>query len=574
MKISVGKKIGLGFLVMLVFIVIFIIATFSTLQNTKNDLEEISKANERSNLSLESNLYFREATSAIRGYIAYGDEQYYAQMEENISKALEKEHELLNKARPEKRQEVQNLIDATTKYKDGMITELAPEIRLYTTENASGNTETALYHKERINKIGASLVPITGEVTTLVDQISINNKKVITERINTAVTEGNRVIIIFLFLGLIAGIIGVALAIIIPKTIRDPITAMLDGTKSFANGDLRAPIDVASADELGDLAAALNSMRASMRSIIHEILQSAEQVAASSEELNASADQSAESVSEVAGAIMEVATGSQQQLAAVSESSIAINQMSKDIQQVVANVQLASNLSEQTATAANCGTEAITLAVSQMESIEKTVIESAGVVEKLGERSKEIGQIVDTISGIAGQTNLLALNAAIEAARAGEQGRGFAVVADEVRKLAEQSQEAAKQIADLISEIQIDTDTAVGAMQAGTREVKTGTEVVSTAGDAFDEVVKSVNKVAGQIRRIAATMQQMETGSQTVVVSVTEIAAVSDNTAKQTQNISAVVEEQCASMEEIAASSQALAKLAEELQGAVNKFEL
>ena len=164
-----------------------------------------------------------------------------------------------------------------------------------------------------------------------------------------------------------------------------------------------------------------------------------------------------------------------------------------------------------------------------------SVSSSAQVVAKLGERSKEIGQIVDAISGIAGQTNLLALNAAIEAARAGEQGRGFAVVAEEVRKLAEQSQEAAKQIANLISEIQTETDSAVVAMDDGTREVKIGTEVVNTAGQAFKEIVSLIAEVSSQIREISAAIQQMASGSQQIVASVRNIDSISKGTAGQTQ---------------------------------------
>lgn len=141
-----------------------------------------------------------------------------------------------------------------------------------------------------------------------------------------------------------------------------------------------------------------------------------------------------------------------------------------------------------------------------MNTIEKTVITSSDIIAKLGDQSKEIGRIIDAISGIAGQTNLLALNADIEAARAGEQGRGFTVVADEVRKLAEQSRKAAKKIANLINEIQIDTEKAVAAMSEGTREVKTGCEVVDTAGKSFDQTV--TQKTANQPQTISASSEE------------------------------------------------------------------
>ena len=213
-------------------------------------------------------------------------------------------------------------------------------------------------------------------------------------------------------------------------------------------------------------------------------------------------------------------------------------------------------------------------AVVQMAHIEQTVIASAQVVAKLGDRSKEIGQIVDTISGIAGQTNLLALNAAIEAARAGEQGRGFAVVAEEVRKLAEQSQEAAKQIATLIGEIQSETDQAVVAMNNGTREVKLGAEVVNASGQSFQEITGLVMQVSGQVKEISAAIEQMASGSQQIVESVKQIDELSKTASGEAQTVSAATEEQSASMEEIASSSQALANLAQNLRQAVSKFQI
>ena len=220
------------------------------------------------------------------------------------------------------------------------------------------------------------------------------------------------------------------------------------------------------------------------------------------------------------------------------------------------------------------GRDTIDGAVLQMKNIEKTVNHSADVVTKLGERSKEIGQIVDTISGIAGQTNLLALNAAIEAARAGEQGRGFAVVAEEVRKLAEQSQEAAKQIGELISGIQVDTEEAVVAMSDGTKEVRTGAEVVNKAGLAFGEIVKMVDEVNQQAGDMAKTMEELASGTQKIVGSVQEIDASSKNVAAEAQTVSAATEEQSAAMQEIASGSRSLANLAQHLQEASSKFKV
>lgn len=362
---------------------------------------------------------------------------------------------------------------------------------------------------------------------------------------------------------------------LITKSITKPLQFMVQECEGLAAGDFReGQKKLSRADEIGQLADALTKMRSSMQALLKKIAVSAEQVAASSEELTASAEQSAQATTQVAATISEVAQGAEQQAKAVDDTSAIVEQMSAGIQQVAANANEVSSVADKTTSAANQGGKAVDAAMSQMVSIEQSVSSSAQVVAKLGERSKEIGQIVDTISGIAGQTNLLALNAAIEAARAGEQGRGFAVVAEEVRKLAEQSQDAAKQIASLISEIQSETDNAVVAMNEGSREVKVGADVVNNAGKAFKEIVSLIGEVSSQIKEIAVAIQQMASGSQQIVSSVRDIDRISKEAAGQTQTVSAATEEQSASMEEIAASSQALARMAEELQGAVSKFRV
>ncbi len=376
-------------------------------------------------------------------------------------------------------------------------------------------------------------------------------------------------------------IIGIVLFMLIiyfiANSIARPIKKMALAAEAIANGDLQSSsqgLTGLANDEIGKLATSFHTMTVNLQQVIKQVAQSAEQVAASSEELTASAEQSAQATTQVAATISEVAQGAEKQVKAIDDTSAVVEQLSAGIQQVAANTNKVSSMADKTTSAANQGGKAVDAAMSQMISIENSVTSSAQVVTKLGDRSKEIGQIVDTISGIAGQTNLLALNAAIEAARAGEQGRGFAVVAEEVRKLAEQSQEAAKQIAGLISEIQMETDSAVVAMNDGTREVKVGSEVVNTAGQAFKEIVTLISEVSSQIKEISAAIQQMASGSQQIVVSVREIDRISKDAAGQTQTVSAATEEQSASMEEIAASSQALARMAEELQSAVRKFRM
>ncbi|WP_245867858.1 Methyl-accepting chemotaxis protein McpB [Sporomusa silvacetica DSM 10669] len=351
---------------------------------------------------------------------------------------------------------------------------------------------------------------------------------------------------------------------------------LLEGVAGrVASGDLSIThIDVTSQDELGRLARAFETMVGNLRTLVSKISTSSEQVAASAEEMTASADQSTQAANQVAGSISDVSKGMDEQLTVANDTSAVVQQMSASIQQIAANISEVAAQSAQAATKANAGNKSVDKAVSQMASIEQTVLSSAGVVANLGERSKEIGQIVDTISGIAGQTNLLALNAAIEAARAGEQGRGFAVVAEEVRKLAEQSQEAAKKIAILISEIQGDTNKAVIAMDSGTREVKLGAEVVNASGQAFQEITTLVTHVSDQVSEISSAIEQMASDSEQIVGAVKRINDLSKKAAGEAQTVSAATEEQSASMEEIASSSQVLAKLAMELREAVSKFKV
>lgn len=379
----------------------------------------------------------------------------------------------------------------------------------------------------------------------------------------------------FGFIALLGILLSVAVSWVLASKITGSVVALTGQAQLLASGNLTIQnIPAKSKDEIGQLALAFSAMAQNLRALIQDIAQTAEQVAASSEELTASAEQSSHASDQVAASIAAVAAGAQKQLQAVGETSRSVEEMAVTIQQVVTNASTVALTAEKTASAAGEGVKAVESAVKQMNIIERTVSASSEVVAKLGARSKEIGQIVDAISGIAGQTNLLALNAAIEAARAGEQGRGFAVVAEEVRKLAEQSQQAAKQIAEMINEIQEDTDNAVIAMNNGTREVTIGGEVVNQAGKSFTQIESLVEQVSSQVHEIASSIQKMNSSSQNIVTAVQNINEITKTTSGESQSISAATEEQAASMQEIASSSHALANMAEALQRTIGKFSI
>jgi len=395
---------------------------------------------------------------------------------------------------------------------------------------------------------------------------------------NTALAEEQLRFLILVILSVSAGavIMGMATGLIMTQRIIKPINLLQKELTQLAQsgGDLTHSIAIKSKDEIGQLANTVNAFLASLREIMSHVMSSAQQVAVSSKELTANAEQSARAANQVAVSISSVANGANEQLTAANETSTIVLQMSAGIQSVAVNTTQAAKQSAEAAIKAKDGGNTVAKAVSQMAYIEDTVNSSAEAVATLGERSKEIGEIVNTISGIAGQTNLLALNAAIEAARAGEQGRGFAVVASEVRKLAEQSNEAAQKIAEMIGEIQGDTDKAIVAMNDGTREVKNGAEVVNAAGAAFQDIVELISQVSAQVDAISVAIQQIANGSQKIVGSVKKIDDFSKTSASEAQTVSAATEEQSASIEEIASSSEALSKLGQELQAAVVKFRV
>ncbi len=410
-----------------------------------------------------------------------------------------------------------------------------------------------------------------GDLDTLTKLNSQNSDKITLK----SDEQSNNALNINIYIVIGSLIFTIVITYLLVHSIRKPLILLSNQVKEVADGNLGIePIQIKNKDEIGELAVHVNAMTENLKGLIENVMYNSQLVAATSEELSASAEETSRASEQITSSIIYIAEGAEKQEKSTHEAYSVVKEISAGMEQAASSIQTVAENSQSTSEKAVYGNKVLDQTVNQMNMIHRTVNHTSEIVNALGEKSDEIGKIVTIITEISEQTNLLALNAAIEAARAGEQGKGFAVVADEVKKLATQSRNAAGQISQLVDIIQLEVNKVIVSMEEGSSEIKDGINLVNESGENFKQIVKMIEEVSSQTEEVSAIFEEINASSQSIIQIVEMTSTISVETSGQSQSVAASAEQQNASMEEMAASADILSKMAEELQDTVKGFKI
>jgi methyl-accepting chemotaxis protein len=510
-NIPIGKRLMVGFALFTLIIIIACAISYVNMKNVGNKAREIVEINfEKAALSTTVLTNLQAISQAVGVAVYTKDKSAFGVVGEKRKLylgALEKLEKL------ETEQTGKDLISRLKT--DVAAGREANQKMMKAVDEARFDEAVQLYTTVMLPAVAKNIETV-GEIVTFQEK-GIQQKYDEIRKANTAAT------LILIIFAIVAIILCVLVSFTITGSITAPIRRNIETAKTLAEGDLSVDVAVDRRDEFGDEMIAFKAMVEKWKALIAEVKGSATSVASASHEMSASAEQLAKGAAAQVERTIQVSTASEE-----------MSQASLDIAKNTNNI--AESAKVMVSTAQN-GSGIVNKSVSEVKEIAKTVRKSSDLVKELGDQSEKIGEIVLVINDIADQTNLLALNAAIEAARAGEAGRGFAVVADEVKKLAERTSKSTKEIGDMIHAIKTGVDKAVHAMGEASESVKLGVELSNEAGAALSEIVNSSSDLQSMVQQIATAIEEMNSTTDEIARDIEQVANVTRDSSRAAEHV-------------------------------------
>ncbi|MDY0406074.1 methyl-accepting chemotaxis protein [Virgibacillus sp. 179-BFC.A HS] len=560
-NIPIGRKYGIVFIIIILLFAGSAGVISYLLQQTGNKVETL---NEKSNLSKnlsEIGSLERAKGFQIVSFYQTGKEIHSEEYDKNNKAFNQLKSTIEKQLHSKKNKEAFEVIASYNLEMDAMMDDyIKPAV-------ASGDDSADIY----ISNVNDLLSATTAGLEELTKEIKKDEEQAI-----QAVHQQHRsTVTIQLFALILSIILGGTLLYFVSRGISKKLHNVIDISYKIAKGDLSVDtIDYEGKDEIGKLAYSVNAMLAHLRAVISQITAVSQTLTVQSAGLNQSAAEVKEGSEQIAVAMHELASGAEGQANHAQELSMQMNAFSKQVQTSSEHGALIEQASNEVLAMSKEGSELMIDSAKQMDTIDRIVKDAVEKVRGLDVQTQKISQLVHVIKEIADQTNLLALNAAIEAARAGEHGRGFAVVADEVRKLAEQVSVSVTDITKIVSSIQSESATVTASLDSGYEEVTKGASKIRTTRDTFSGIDIFVSEMTNNIKEVSSNLVQMTASSEKMEHAIEEVAAISEETSAQVEETSASSQQSSSTMEEVVQSAGKLANLAEELNKLLQGFKI
>lgn len=530
---------------------------------------------------MKHNVTYRVVTA--RGYILYGDPELAKEFEELTEYSIATQEMLLESFGndPEYADAIAAADERTARWRTLITDEVVPTFDDHNGVFGNGNPDQYSHTFKRPSF--EHTIDIMEEFCTVYAMEAIEAWQVIFDLQDAKIVELEKDLLqngqllqwTFILITIAAIVIAITAALIIANMIVNPISSAATRLEDVANGDLTGePLAVKSKDEVGKLTESLNEMVENLRGLVGEVESSARTLASSSDYMAASSEEVTNAINSISNNSQVTSTDAEKGNCTMLEVSATLLELSSLIQIAKEKSYSSAKNSKSTYETANVGKKTVEDAIKCMENIKLSTDETEKFIQTLNEYTGAIKTITDMITNISDQTNLLALNAAIEAARAGEAGKGFAVVADEVKKLAEQSSQGATKVAELILQISNSTSDAVLAIKESKSQVDQGSSIVSVCGDSLEEILKAVKKTVNDIESISEVTSEEIASSEKIVELIDTLAAGIENTSINAQETSASSEETKSAMESVAATASETNELAQSLRESIDKFKI